>query len=75
MKIMDIEIKPCPFCGSEDIRMGGYSICADCYVECNNCSATISTSVDWEEGMTEREHDAACAPVLAKLWNRRQGNE
>lgn len=36
----NIELKPCPFCGSEDVRMGstGCSIGVDIYIKCN-CGA------------------------------------
>lgn len=52
-----IELKPCPFCGSEDIRMGstGCSIGVDIYIKCN-CGAKIQI----------------CEEELINRWNRRQ---
>ena len=62
MKIMNEELKPCPYCGSEDIFVddtncevdGNYEICFHC--ECMNCGAR---SFDYES-----ESDAIYA------WNR-----
>lgn len=38
------EIKPCPFCGSEDIDYGVYNgtLNGFGYVQCENCGAEIS---------------------------------
>lgn len=70
----DIELKPCPFCGSEDISVHAYSIDPSCYIVCEKCGASIESKVSWGE-MSEQEHDDECYKVLAELWNRRTPNE
>jgi Lar family restriction alleviation protein len=51
-----LELKSCPFCGSEKVFIG--ESYGNYYVECVICSATGST-----DGKTEIE--------AAKLWNKR----
>lgn len=35
-----IDIKPCPFCGSDNLLLNGYGWCyLDLYVKCNECGA------------------------------------
>lgn len=59
MAVIDgIEMKPCPFCGSEDIRFIGVSCF---YVSCNNCFATT--------GKVDNSRK-----VAAEQWNRRSNN-
>lgn len=70
----ETKLKPCPFCGGTDISVRAYSICTECYIECNECNANISSEVNWEN-MTEEEHDKKCYEKLAELWNRRTDNE
>lgn len=57
------ELKPCPFCGSTDLRAGmtraGYD-----YVACMNCFAEIRV-------LHKGEHTAA----TEKAWNRRAEHE
>lgn len=56
----DIELKPCPFCGSENVRMGsrGCSFGIDIYVECD-CGAKVQICEEYGED------------ELIKRWNRR----
>ena len=68
----EIELKPCPFCGGNNIKCGAFAIVTDCYVECTDCGAMFETEVPWGN-MNEEEHDRACLEKLAKLWNRREG--
>lgn len=64
------KVKPCPFCGSEDISFNAFSISPDAYALCKHCNAGIEIQVDWDE-MTEKEHDEVCNLELQKVWNRR----
>ena len=66
------ELKPCPFCGENDISMGAFSISPDCYIECG-CGARIELQIPWND-LHEEEHDAICAEKLIEAWNRRADN-
>ncbi len=54
------ELKPCPFCGSENVRMGsrGCSFGVDIYIKCD-CGAKVQIM----EEIGEEE--------LVKRWNNR----
>ena len=54
------ELKKCPFCGSEDVRMGsrGNTLGIDIYVKCN-CGAKVQICEEYGE------------EELIKRWNRR----
>ncbi|RXA17765.1 Lar family restriction alleviation protein [Enterococcus faecalis] len=65
-----IHIKPCPFCGSENISFNAFSILSDAYVLCEQCNASIEISVPWDD-MDEKEHDKVCFEKLSILWNNR----
>ncbi len=64
------ELKPCPFCGGTNVKLGAFSISPDCYVICNDCGASIEKSVAWGN-MNTKEHDQKCLSVLTEAWNRR----
>lgn len=66
----EIHIKPCPFCGSENISFNAFSILSDAYVLCEQCNAGIEISVPWD-GMDEEEHDKVCFEKLSVIWNKR----
>ena len=66
----EIHIKPCPFCGSENISFNAFSISSDAYVLCEQCNASIEISVPWDD-MDEKEHDKVCFEKLSVLWNKR----
>ena len=66
----EIHIKPCPFCGSENISFNAFSISSDAYVLCEQCNASIEISVPWDD-MDEKEHDKVCFEKLLVLWNKR----
>ncbi|MDU3861748.1 MAG: Lar family restriction alleviation protein [Enterococcus faecalis] len=66
----EIHIKPCPFCGSENISFNAFSILSDAYVLCKQCNASIEISVPWDD-MDEKEHDKVCFEKLSILWNNR----
>lgn len=57
-----IVLKPCPFCGSEDLLFTQYSI------HCNGCAAVpfkISLACTWKEDYKKK--------MLAASWNKRVG--
>ena len=56
----EVELKPCPFCGSVNLRMGstGCSMGIDIYIKCN-CGAKIQICKEF--GSEE----------LVNRWNRR----
>lgn len=58
---MEKNLKPCPFCGSENIRIGSrpYSFGTDIYIKCNICQAKIQICEEYGE------------EELEKRWNRR----
>ncbi|MBO1106105.1 restriction endonuclease [Enterococcus faecalis] len=66
----EIHLKPCPFCGSENISFNAFSISSDAYVLCEQCNASIEISVPWDD-MDEKEHDKVCLEKLSVLWNKR----
>lgn len=47
------KLKPCPFCGSEDIDPDGWSSETHSGPCCNRCSATAGSVVEWN---TRAEH-------------------
>ena len=69
------ELKPCPFCGGENIKIGAYSICPDCLVVCENCNASIELTIPWKENESEKEHGERCWKALEEAWNRRVNDE
>lgn len=46
---MSEKFKPCPFCGSNNIRSGDNWSCGYAYVLCNNCGGMISQCYSNEE--------------------------
>ena len=68
------ELKPCPFCGSTDIKFTALSIISEYYVGCNNCGAYIDLDIPWDD-MNEKQHDEKCWEALIKAWNRRKKHE
>ncbi len=57
----NVRLKPCPFCGSEDVRIGstGCSIGVDIYVKCS-CGSKVQICEEYGE------------EELIKRWNTRQ---
>lgn len=68
------KLLPCPFCDSEKISMGAYSISPDCYIRCESCGCVIEKEVPWN-GMNQEEHDRECAKFLIEAWNTRKPME
>lgn len=58
---MSEELKPCPFCGSENLRQGtvGYSCGIDIYIKCVDCCGKMQLCEEYGEKQ------------LIKAWNRR----
>lgn len=65
------ELLPCPFCGSENIKVYAHSISPECSIECQQCGAMILDEVDWKPDDTEKSHDKRCMKKLTKKWNTR----
>lgn len=51
MSEIEIELKPCPFCGSNDVVFGA-GLEDEYYVECWDCSAKIESCKSLEEAIT-----------------------
>lgn len=63
------ELKPCPFCGSNNLNMYAFSISSECSI-CCECGASITANVKWD-GMDELSHDEKCKQILVGKWNQR----
>lgn len=68
------ELKPCPFCGGEEIVMYSFDISSECVLRCLTCGAVIETVVPWGE-MDKEQHDEECKRVLTEAWNRRVNDD
>ena len=62
---MSEELKPCPFCGSENLRQGNveYSFGTDIFIKCVDCSGKMQLCAEYGETQ------------LIKAWNRRANDE
>lgn len=54
------ELKPCPFCGGEDIHMKAGTIRQSCITVCEDCGCSLETNETWNSG---------------QRWNTRHGLE
>lgn len=61
------ELKPCPFCGSKDVRIFVYSEGGVC-VKCLRCLCQTFISAD--HTYKDAKEECACERVV-KAWNRR----
>ena len=61
----DIKLKPCPFCGSEDIQEGSRTsgLCTDIYIRCRTCGGKMQICEEYGE------------EELVNRWNRRAGEQ
>lgn len=50
MNEIEIELKPCPFCGSNDVVFGA-GLEDECYVECWDCSAKVESYNGLEDAL------------------------
>ena len=64
---MSIELKPCPFCGSENVKIYSYSDGGIC-VKCLDCYCQTQTRCDYN--IVEAEKQSAYETVV-EAWNRR----
>lgn len=67
------KLKPCPFCGGEDIKFYAFKIDPEVEIICNNCGAMFSKLICCI-AETQEEHEQNAMKVLTELWNRR-GNK
>ena len=70
-----LELKPCPFCGCEDIYMrANYSSKARRYfvfAQCDVCKSTSGTHCAEYNKFDESIWDSAAAKSAERAWNRR----
>lgn len=69
---MDIELKPCPFCGSDDLYItfdyGDNDIST--VVFCNSCKVSVKVEENDQEGFND-----VTVKKAAKAWNRREEDQ
>ena len=74
---MKDKLKPCPFCGNEDLEIQVLELKKDLFVDgnwcivdirCNNCKTLKSRKV---LGISEED----CIKDAIRLWNRRANND
>lgn len=66
------ELKPCPFCGCDDIRI--LSSLFECEISCENCGALIHRN-HRKVGTSIAETKQSAFPAAVMAWNRRADNE
>lgn len=59
----DTELKPCPFCGGNDLRMESFSGWGADVIICYDCLAIFS------------QKEITCKEDLTEAWNRRANDE
>ncbi len=64
----DIKLKPCPFCGSEELELINTHT-PYYWIECVSCCCELTCSGDYAN--TVADHKKAALNVIGK-WNRRQ---
>lgn len=64
------KLKPCPFCGSEDVYLLNKDGYADLttVIFCNACKSTVFIEDNEEEGYDDKTREKAI-----EAWNRREG--
>lgn len=62
------ELKPCPFCGSDDVSRGHTFQSSLYFVECNNCECGSAHFID-DDGLNYNANSAWQAAVDS--WNTR----
>ena len=72
------ELKPCPFCGSDDIyltfRQEHWFGTKEPLIFCNSCKAEVSVEDDSPYTDIEKDYEYRREKV-AEAWNRRANNE
>lgn len=64
-----LELKPCPYCGSEDIYIGIPTSSTTAIVECEECGAVIEIDIQEYIDLEDLEELATCKCI--RCWNRR----
>lgn len=68
VQLTDEEIKPCPFCGSDDIELCNTHTAAY-WMECQECSAQVDgKSYEGASGKEEENHLMSAESAVQK-WN------
>ena len=68
------ELKPCPFCGGNDVSVYAFNCIPDAHVVCNNCKCqTECYNANPMDDTQEREKLSAEMAIAA--WNRRAQHE
>jgi len=60
--------KPCPYCGGNNVSVGGYAMSGEYYVDCANCSNSICFTVDDDVDDTELLN------IAHERWNNQEGD-
>jgi Lar family restriction alleviation protein len=67
-----IELKPCPFCGGENVGIYAFNIVVDARVECRDCGASSGEhNAEHVDGESHEEYEARCVELAVTAWNRR----
>ena len=76
------DLKPCPFCGGEDISVCCYSIAVEAFVRCNTCGAKTDSFDAEPDGRgaipcpeSQEHYEKRCAELARAAWNRRAGED
>ena len=78
---MTEELKPCPFCGSEDISMGGIPIHNECAwgnpnemhwaVGCRRCGGAMLVRMSNYDGFDDLPTATEASRIATERWNKR----
>ena len=78
----DIELKPCPFCGSRDVRIERITHDAGmsgriemAFVQCQKCRATGGKADDWDDHYQTIVQNKTLEDFAIERWNRRADDE
>jgi Lar family restriction alleviation protein len=65
------ELKPCPFCGSKEIKIGAFSVIPDVHIYCV-CGAYMGDfNAPSTAGQSDKEREKASVKIAIEAWNRR----
>lgn len=68
----DIKLKPCPFCGSQNVRLSVIEDTPHSYVTCNSCRISVEIKNDMK---IHKDKLNTLKRVVAKIWNTRNYKE
>lgn len=67
-----MELKACPFCGSNNVSGYAFSIMPDARVECNDCGAsTAEFNAPNIDGQSDQEREQKSFDMAKEAWNKR----